>query len=88
MPAKTVTFTLKMDKDIRDTLKEFCNARGFMMKGFIEKAILDEIEKEELKEDLAAIHNYEKYEKETTIPLEKVAEKLGMKYGGKTKKHV
>ncbi len=59
-----------------------------MMKGFIEKAIMSEREKEELKEDLAAIHNYEKYERESTIPLEKVAEKLGIKYGGKTKKHV
>lgn len=88
MTVKTVTFTLKMDKDIRDTLKEFCNTRGFMMKGFVEIAIMDEIEKEELKEDLAAIHNYEKYERETTIPLERVADRIGIKYGRKTKKHV
>jgi hypothetical protein len=59
-----------------------------MMKGFIEKAIISEIEKEELKEDLAAIHNYEKFERETTITLDKVADKLGMKYGRKIKKNV
>jgi hypothetical protein len=88
MTAKTVTFTLKMNKDIRDVMKEFCNARGFMMKGFVEKAIMDEIEKEELKEDLGAIHNYEKYERETTIPLEKVADNLCIRYGRKTKRHV
>ena len=48
------------------------------MKSFIEKAIIHEIEKEELKEDLLAIENYEKYEKNNTIPLEKVAEELKM----------
>ena len=85
MPGKNVTFTMKVDKDVRDLLKDFCKSRGFLMKSFIEKAIVDEIEKEELKEDLIAIQNYEKYEKETTIPLDKIAEELGL-YRGK-KKH-
>jgi hypothetical protein len=85
MPGKNVTFTMKVDKDVRDLLKDFCKSRGFLMKSFIEKAIVDEIEKEELKEDLLAIQNYEKYEKETTIPLDKVAKELGL-YRGK-KKH-
>lgn len=78
MASKNVTFTMKIDKNIRDTLKEFCRSKGFLMKSFIEKAIIHEIEKEELKEDLLAIENYEKYEKNNTIPLEKVAEELKM----------
>jgi len=69
---------MKIDKDIRNMLKEFCKLKGFLMKSFIEKAIIHEIEKEELKEDLLAIENYEKYEKNNTIPLEKVAEELKM----------
>ncbi len=83
MPGKNVTFTMKVDKDVRDLMKDFCKSRGFLMKSFIEKAIVSEIEKEELKEDLLAIQNYEKYEKETTIPLDKVAEEIGMRYGKK-----
>ncbi|MBP7792153.1 MAG: hypothetical protein KA120_03730 [Candidatus Goldbacteria bacterium] len=75
---KNVTFTMKIDKNVRDVLKEFCKSKGFLMKSFIEKAIIHEIEKEELKEDLLAIENYEKYEKSNTIPLEKVAEELKM----------
>jgi hypothetical protein len=83
MAGKDVTFTMKVDKDVRDLLKDFCKSRGFLMKSFIEKAIIDEIEKEELKEDLLAIQNYEKYEKETTIPMDKVAEELGIYHGKK-----
>lgn len=78
MAGKNVTFTMKVDKDVRDLLKDFCKSRGFLMKAFLEKAIIDEIEKEELKEDLVAIQNYEKHEKETTIPLDRVAEELDM----------
>ncbi|HDQ25319.1 MAG TPA: hypothetical protein ENN43_01050 [bacterium] len=84
MPGKNVTFTMKVDREIRDLMKGFCKSRGYMMKSFIEKAIVDEIEREELKEDLLSIQNYEKNEKETTIPLEKVAAELGMG-GGKKK---
>ena len=81
---KNVTFTMKLDKDIRDMLKEFCNSRGFLMSAFLEKAIIDEIEKEELKEDLSAIQHYEKFERETTIPFDKVAEEISP-YGKKKK---
>ncbi|PKL92623.1 MAG: hypothetical protein CVV21_02375 [Candidatus Goldiibacteriota bacterium HGW-Goldbacteria-1] len=80
--AKNVTFTMKVDKDVRDLLKDFCRSRGFMMKSFLEKAILDEIEREEMKEDLLSIQNYERNEKGNTIPLENVAEELGF-YGKK-----
>jgi len=82
---KNVTFTMKVDKDVRDLMKDFCRSRGFLMKSFIEKAILDEIEREELKEDLLSIQNYERNEKDNTIELKNVAEELGF-YG--KKKHV
>ena len=83
---KTVTFTMKIDKETRDILKEFCRVKGFVMSSFIKRAIMDEIEKEELKEDLLAIEHYEKYEKGKEIPYEKVAEELGLRYGKKRKK--
>jgi len=79
---KNVTFTMKVDKDVRDLMKDFCRSRGFMMKSFLEKAILDEIEREEMKEDLLSIQNYERNEKGNTIPLANVAEELGF-YGKK-----
>ncbi|MBN2753903.1 MAG: hypothetical protein JXR81_03440 [Candidatus Goldbacteria bacterium] len=55
------------------------------MKSFIEKAILNEIEKEELKEDLLSIRDYRRNEKDNTIKLKNVAGELGL-YG--KKKHV
>jgi hypothetical protein len=76
MAGKNITFTLKLDKDIRSLLKDFCESRGLLMNSFVERAIMDEIEKEELKEDLAAIQHYEKFERDSTIPLKKVSEEL------------
>ena len=62
MAGKNITFTLKLDKDIRGLLKDFCESRGLLMNSFVERAIIEsEIEKEELKEDLAAIQHYEKF---------------------------
>ena len=81
---KSITFTMKMDSDVRDMLKDFCKSRGFVMSSFLEKAIVDEIEKEELKEDLMAIQHYEKFERDTTIPFDKVAEDI-VPYGRKKK---
>ncbi|MFP4466932.1 MAG: RepB family protein [Candidatus Goldiibacteriota bacterium] len=80
--SNSVTFTMKIDKKVRDKLKEFCEKKGFVMKSFVERAILDEIEKEEEKEDLLAIARYEKYERNSTIPLETAAEEAGF-YGKK-----
>jgi len=81
---KNVIFTMKVDKDVRDLVKDFCRSRGLIMKSFIEKAILNEIEKEELKEDLKedllSIRNYKRNEKDNTIKLKNVAEELGL-YG-------
>ncbi|MEI7543041.1 MAG: hypothetical protein WCJ94_07310 [bacterium] len=84
---KSVTFTMKLDKKIRDEMKGFCKEKGFVMKTFVEKAIMDRIEKEEMKEDLAAIKHFEKYEEGKTVPYDKVAEELGL-YGKKKKKNV
>lgn len=82
---KNVIFRMKVDKDVRDLVKDFCRSRGLIMKSFIEKAILNEIEKEELKEDLLSIRDYRRNEKDNTIKLKNVAGELGL-YG--KKKHV
>ena len=81
---KNVTFKIKVGKDVRELMKDFCRSRGFMMKSFIEKAILNKIEKEELKEDLFSVENYERNEKDNTIELKNAAEELG--FYGKEKK--
>ena len=81
---KNITFTMKIDASVRDMLKEFCRTRGLVMSAFLEKAIIDEIEKEELKEDLLAIQHYEKFERDTTIPFDKVAEDAA-RYGTRKK---
>lgn len=76
---KNITFTLKLSKNVRDTLKAFCKSRGYMMKGFVEKAILDEIEKDEIKEDLLSIEHFEKFEKSGAKSYADFAKRIGLK---------
>lgn len=60
---KQVTYTMKIDKDIRDTVKQFCNERGLIMQKFLENAALDEIKILKLKDRAfnfeTAFGNYE-----------------------------
>jgi len=62
--AKTA-FAVKMDEDFQSELKEFCEAHGFKQGAFVEKALHEQMEREELAQDLLDLY--------TLRPMESVA---------------
>jgi hypothetical protein len=48
--ARITTFTIKIEKRIRDSMKKFCKRKGFFISKFIERAIIHEIKRERLME--------------------------------------
>ncbi|MFH1830120.1 MAG: hypothetical protein ABH871_05020 [Pseudomonadota bacterium] len=53
--AKT-SFAVKLDEDLQQELREFCETRGFKQGSFIEKALREQMEREELAEDLLDLY--------------------------------
>lgn len=49
--AQLVTFTNKIDKDIKKKFGSFCSKRGYKIHSLLEKAMIDEMKIVELKED-------------------------------------
>lgn len=45
-------YAVKLDKDLLKELKEFCEKKGYKQSSFVEKALREQIEREELKEDI------------------------------------
>ena len=48
MKNKQVTYTVKMDKDVRRKMSNFCKFNGLFIGKFIERAIMREIERYKL----------------------------------------
>lgn len=46
------SFAVKLDPELQEDLKEFCEAKGFKQSSFVEKAVREQMEREELAEDL------------------------------------
>ncbi|MFH1830122.1 MAG: hypothetical protein ABH871_05030 [Pseudomonadota bacterium] len=53
--AKT-SFAVKLDEDLQQELREFCETRGLKQGSFIEKALREQMEREELAEDLLDLY--------------------------------
>ncbi|MBI4126421.1 MAG: hypothetical protein HY465_02905 [Deltaproteobacteria bacterium] len=45
-------YAVKLDEDLQEELKEFCEAKGFKQNAFVEKALREQMRREELAEDL------------------------------------
>lgn len=43
---------VKMDQDLLEDLRDFCEERGFKQSAFVEQALREKMEQEELKEDI------------------------------------
>ncbi len=50
------TFAVKLDVKLQKTVKEFCEIHGFKQGSFIEKAIREQIDREELAHDLLDLY--------------------------------
>ena len=46
------TYALKIDATLRDHVRAFCEARGIKQRFFVEQALQEHLEREELLEDL------------------------------------
>jgi hypothetical protein len=68
------TLAVKVNYKIADRVKKFCKERGIKYGFFVEKALEERLEREELKEDLLDLKTLRFLEKEA-ISLEKYLEK-------------
>lgn len=75
--SKTVSFALKVPEDTIIKLKNFCKEHGMKIGFFIEKAVLEKMEREELIEDSQDIIRL-RYEEPAAVSLEDYFEKRGI----------
>ncbi len=63
------TFAIKIDEEIVKNFKTFCKEHGIKYSFFVEEAIKEKLEEEELKDDLLDLKTLRKEEK-IAIPFE------------------
>ncbi len=68
------TLAVKVSHNVLRRVKKFCRERGIKYGFFVEKALEERLEREELKEDLVDLKTLRGQEKEA-IPLEEYLEK-------------
>ena len=68
------TLAVKVNYKVANQVKKFCKERGIKYGFFVEKALEERLEREELKEDLLDLKALRSLEKEG-IPIEKYLEK-------------
>lgn len=68
------TLAVKVSYTVAERVKRFCRERGIKYGFFVEKALEERLEREELKEDLLDLKILKGQEKEA-IPLEEYLEK-------------
>jgi hypothetical protein len=68
------TLAVKVNYSILNRVKKFCRERGIKYGFFVEKALEERLEREELKEDLLDLKTLCGQEKEA-VPLEEYLEK-------------
>lgn len=66
---KRVPYALKMASETRQRLKHFCEKRGLLQAHFVEQAVLERLEREELLEDALEFKRW-KHEDPQKIPFE------------------
>jgi len=66
---KKTTLAVKLNPDIITQIKKFCTEHGIKYGFFVEKALKEQLEREELKEDLLDLKTLHQQEK-LAIPFE------------------
>jgi len=75
--SKTATFSLRVSSNTIGKVKTFCKEKGFKIGIFIEQAVKEKIEREELLEDSRDVIRL-RYEEPMAAPLEDYFEKRGV----------
>lgn len=68
------TLAVKINYQVADKVKKFCRERGIKYGFFVEKALEERLEREELKEDLLDMKTLRSSEKDA-IPIENYLKK-------------
>ncbi|PKL92969.1 MAG: hypothetical protein CVV21_01085 [Candidatus Goldiibacteriota bacterium HGW-Goldbacteria-1] len=79
MTAKMSSFTIQMDSEIKNELREVCDKEGYKLNKFIEKAVKNELTRRQLQDDYLTYANYMANEKATAVNLDEFAESIGVK---------
>jgi predicted transcriptional regulator len=72
-----ITLAVKLNPEIVKNVKKFCNARGIKYSFFVEKALREKLEREELKEDILELKSLRQEEKKA-IPFEEYLKSHGL----------
>ena len=84
---KTVTYSVKIDSDIRDVVSGHCSEKGIKIRKFVENAFVHEIRFENAKDRMfdfdKAFDNYEDRKKTTAIDFLQLMEEPEADYGRK-----
>ena len=73
-----ITVTMKMEKKLHKALKHYCDEKGYIIGSFVEKAVVEKLEKEEFAEDLAAIAEFESDKSKVMIDEKTMKKRLGI----------
>jgi len=73
---KKTIFATKISKDVIGNFKTFCKEHGIKYSFFVEEAIKEKLEEEELKEDILDLKTLSKEEK-LAIPFEEYLRRRG-----------
>lgn len=56
-------YAFKLDKELLHEVRDFCEAKGFKQSAFVERALKEKMEQEELKEDIFDLVSLRPFEK-------------------------
>ena len=63
MPPSKITLAVKLDSKVAERVRRYCVERGLKQGFFVEKALLEQIERDELNEDLLDFQKHRPGEK-------------------------
>ncbi|HDQ26596.1 MAG TPA: hypothetical protein ENN43_07645 [bacterium] len=73
-----VTVTMKMKKNLHKELKEFCEEKGLMIGAYMERAVAEKLEKDELADDMADYGEFKNDKNKIVVDFDTAKKKLGL----------
>ncbi len=74
-----VTVTMKKKKDLYKELKQYCREKGLMPGDYMERAVLEKLERDGLAEDLADYGAFKNDKNRVVVDFDTAKRKLGLK---------
>ena len=73
---KKVPYALKISSETKERLKHFCEQRGILQAHFVEQAVIERLDREEMLEDALEFKRW-KHEESHKIPFESYVKEHG-----------